>query len=140
MAQTSEKTPVKHRRAPDHIDDEIEDVPSNSLMSRLTRVLEHGASTAIGQYAIRKMDNVLWTVEKTAKWSLPQYTRHHHGTGTSSEGKESQEKIHEPPLTRPLPWIFFIPMLIALRVIRTGVSVGALMLRKGPVTPAEMVS
>lgn len=117
-------------------EEEVEEVQSSRVMTCLTRVSERVASTAIGQYAIRKLDNILWTVEKSAKWSLPQYTR----LSSPAKEKEEQEKIQEPPLTRPLPWIFFIPMLVALRMIRTGLSLVALVLRKGPVTPAMMVS
>ncbi|XP_063698534.1 type-2 histone deacetylase 2 isoform X3 [Culicoides brevitarsis] len=131
----SPKSPAKKNRRKAEMEDEIEEVPSNSITARLTRITEKIASTSIGQFGIRKIDNILWTIEKSAKWSLPRYTRH----VPASEEPEKEEKIHEPPLTRPLPWIFFIPMLIALRMIRTTVSVGALMLRKSPVTPQEMV-
>lgn len=30
------------------------------------------ASTNVGQFAIRKVDKLLWTIENTAKWSVPQ--------------------------------------------------------------------
>lgn len=129
-----------NRRQPEQQENEevVEEVPSNSLMSRLTRFSELVASTGVGQYAIKKLDNVLWTVEKTAKWSLPQYTRIN-SPAKQQNDQETQETINEPPLTRPLPWIFFIPMLIALRMVRTGLSLVALLLRKNPVTPQVMV-
>lgn len=136
MANTS-KSPNK-RQEDAQIDEDVEDIPCNSLMSRLTKISEKVACTAIGQYGIKKLDNILRTVEQTAKWSLPQYTRVNNAS--PAKEKDSIEKIQGPPLTRPLPWIFFIPMLIALRVVRTGLSVGALLLRKDPVTPTAMVS
>lgn len=138
MAQTNESPSSRQPEQPSQDVEEFEEIPdSNSLISRLTRVSEQVASTAIGQYAIKKLDNVLWTVEKTAKWSLPQYTRLNNSPPAKEQ--DTQEKIQEPPLTRPLPWIFFIPMLIALRMVRTGLSVVALLLRQSPVTPAVMV-
>lgn len=136
MAQTSKSPDNRQEPAQNH--EEVEEIPCNSLMSRLTKISEKVASTTIGQYGIRKLDNILWTIEKTAKWSLPQYTRVNYSS--PAKEKDAQEKIQEPPLTRPLSWVFFIPMLIVLRMIRTGLSVGALLLRKNPVTPAEMVS
>uniref|UniRef100_A0A336LR23 CSON001688 protein n=1 Tax=Culicoides sonorensis TaxID=179676 RepID=A0A336LR23_CULSO len=136
MTQTMESP---SNRQPIELDDEVVEVQSKSLMSRLNKFSEQVSSTAIGQYGIKKLDNVLWIFEKTAKWSLPQNMR----LNTSSSPVNDQgedEKILPPPLTRPLPWVLFIPMLITLRMVRTGVSFLALMCGKNPVTPSVMVS
>jgi Domain of unknown function (DUF4820) len=100
------------------------------LVEKANNVLEYCATTSAGQFVIRYVDKFLWTVENTVKWSLPQ-----------SLSTESDEKtIHPPPLIRPLPWLVFLPALIALRFLRTGLSLVLLMVGQGPVTPKSMVS
>lgn len=80
-----------------------------------------------------RIDACLAVVEKTAKWSLPQ-------SPPPSEEDTSKMNISPPPLIRPLPWILFLPALIALRLVRVSLSFIALLIGKQPVYPATMVS
>lgn len=99
------------------------------IAKKTNHVLEYVSSTSLGQCAIRYVDKVLWTVENTAKWSLPQISI------TDSDEKTLQP----PPLIRPLPWLVFLPALVVLRLVRIGLSLLFLVCGQSPVTPTSMV-
>lgn len=106
----------------------------NSLVDLLYDVVAQGATTRLGGFVYRRIDSVLSTVEKTAKWSLPQ--------PVPTEGDEANSdgsKISAPPLIRPLPWMLFLPALVVMRMVRVGLSLLALMVGRPPVTPASVV-
>lgn len=42
-----------------------------SWKDRVQKLTVRAASTWAGQFAIRQGDRLLWTIEKTAKWSCP---------------------------------------------------------------------
>ncbi|XP_037815928.1 uncharacterized protein LOC119606474 isoform X2 [Lucilia sericata] len=104
-------------------DDEIEEIElsqKKTMYDRITEVMEKFASTRVGQMMIEKTDRVLKVVEDTAKWSLPQ------------DDNEIQ-------LERPLPWIFFLTLIVWLRVLRIWLSVASYIVGAQPVTPHTIV-
>ncbi|KAH8292954.1 hypothetical protein KR018_008535 [Drosophila ironensis] len=106
----------------DHIDEiEVSELQTpRSFYDLVREQAERFASTWAGQYVIERTDRALGMIEDTASWSLPQ-------------GKTS------PPLERPLPWGPFLMLIILLRVTRIWLSVGALMIGNGPISPSDMV-
>ncbi|KNC32834.1 hypothetical protein FF38_01724 [Lucilia cuprina] len=104
-------------------DDEIEEIEisqKKTMYDRITDVMEKFASTRVGQMMIEKTDRVLKVVEDTAKWSLPQ-------------------DDNEIKLERPLPWIFFLTLIVWLRVFRIWLSVASYIVGAQPVTPHTIV-
>lgn len=87
------------------------------------------AATDFGQYGIKKIDKLLWIVENTAKWSVPQ----------NYAVSESDKPLPPPPLLRPLPWMLFIPALIQMRIMRAVLSFVLLMLGRDAITPSTVV-
>uniref|UniRef100_W8BFC3 Uncharacterized protein n=1 Tax=Ceratitis capitata TaxID=7213 RepID=W8BFC3_CERCA len=99
----------------------LEPVGSGSvLFDRVHRMMEKFATTRIGQYVLERGDRVLRTIEDTVKWSLPQ---------DKAAG----------PLVRPLPWIPFLVLIIFLRQVRIWLSLVALFIGNGPVTPHTLI-
>lgn len=98
------------------------------IYNKVYEVLGHAAATELGQYAIRHVDNLLWKIEKTAKWSIPE-----------NLDIDDSKTINIPPLVRPLPWLLFIPALIALRFIRIALTFISLCLGGEPVTSKSIV-
>ncbi|KAH8254663.1 hypothetical protein KR032_011551 [Drosophila birchii] len=119
---TGTGTGAKDQRQRDHIDeDEVSELQkSRSFYDRVREHAERFASTRIGQFVIERADRALVMIEDTAKWSLP------------------QEKSAT-PLARPLPWGPFLMLIILLRLTRIWLSVGALMIGNGPISPSDMV-
>lgn len=105
----------------------------NPLIDLLYDYTAQAMTTRVGNYVYHRFDTCLSVVEKTAKWSLPQ-------SPPPSEEDTSKVNISPPPLIRPLPWIMFLPALIALRLIRASLSLVALMIGKQPVYPENMVA
>ncbi|XP_065367321.1 myb-like protein V isoform X2 [Calliphora vicina] len=104
-------------------DDEIEEIDiaqQKTFSDRITQAMEKFASNRMGQWMIERTDRVLKVLEDTAKWSLPQ------------DDTELQ-------LERPLPWIFFLTLIVWLRVFRIWLSVGSYIVGSQPVTPHTMV-
>lgn len=101
---------------------------SKFIYNKVYEVLGHAAATELGQYAIRHVDNLLWKIEKTAKWSIPE-----------NLDIDDSKTINIPPLVRPLPWLLFIPALIALRFIRIALTFISLCLGGEPVTSKSIV-
>lgn len=123
MAQeTKTVATAKDQNQRDHIDEEevIELHESRSFYDRVREQAERFASTRVGQFVIERADKALAMIEDTAKWSLPQ-------------DKSSA------PLERPLPWAPFLMLIVLLRLTRIWLSVGALMIGNGPISPTDMV-
>uniref|UniRef100_A0A182NHJ7 Uncharacterized protein n=1 Tax=Anopheles dirus TaxID=7168 RepID=A0A182NHJ7_9DIPT len=120
---------------------------TTTVPDMLYDVAARAATTSVGQFVYKRVDNLLWTVEKTARWSLPQAPpsatattpKAPVATGEESEDVAGTGNIAGPPLIRPLPWLLFLPALIALRVVRSALSVGARVIGRGPVLPAAIV-
>ncbi|XP_016958647.1 uncharacterized protein LOC108030317 isoform X2 [Drosophila biarmipes] len=123
MAQeTKTVAAAKEQNQRDHIDEEevSELTKSRNFYDRVREQAERFASTRIGQFVIERADRALAMIEDTAKWSLP------------------LEKSAA-PLERPLPWAPFLMLIILLRITRIWLSVGALMIGNGPISPSDMV-
>ncbi|KOB72823.1 PolyQ domain-containing hypothetical conserved protein [Operophtera brumata] len=86
----------------------------------LQDIVEHAASYSIGQSVLRQIDRALWVVEKCARWAVPPPL--------------DQDERPQPELIRPLPWMFFMMMLIALRVTRESISLVNLVMGKPPLS------
>ncbi|KAH8337019.1 hypothetical protein KR059_011712 [Drosophila kikkawai] len=119
---TGTGTGAKDQRQRDHIDeDEVSELQkSRSFYDRVREQAERFASTRMGQFVIERADRALVMIEDTAKWSLPQ----------------EKSATH---LARPLPWGPFLMLIILLRLTRIWLSVGALMIGNGPISPSDMV-
>lgn len=106
-------------------------------------VVARVATTSIGQFVYKRVDNLLWTMEKTARWSLPQPSPVGGAVSSKKSSPEADEDIGSnisgPPLIRPLPWLLFLPALIVLRMVRSTLSLGARFIGRGPVLPSSMV-
>ncbi|CAH2042223.1 unnamed protein product, partial [Iphiclides podalirius] len=92
----------------------------------LQSVAEYAVSYRLGQTVLRQVDRVLWTIEKSALWAVPPPL--------------DQDDQPQPELIRPLPWVFFLALLIVLRVVRESMSLLNLVLGKPPLRSAEMVT
>ncbi|XP_037714152.1 uncharacterized protein LOC119549906 isoform X4 [Drosophila subpulchrella] len=123
MAQeTKTVAAAKDQNQRDHIDeDEVSELTkSRNFYDLIREQAERFSSTRFGQFVIERADRALVMIEDTAKWSLP------------------QEKSAA-PLERPLPWAPFLMLIILLRLTRIWLSVGALMIGNGPISPSDMV-
>ncbi|CAK1584334.1 unnamed protein product [Parnassius mnemosyne] len=96
------------------------------VQEMLQNVAEHAASYRLGQSVLRQIDRVLWTIEKSARWAVPPPL--------------DQDEHPQPELIRPLPWVFFLTLLVALRVIRESISLVNLVLGKPPLRSADVVT
>ncbi|XP_017961765.1 flocculation protein FLO11 isoform X2 [Drosophila navojoa] len=104
-------------------DDEVSELQRPpSFYQKVREQVERFASTRLGQFVIERADRGLKLIEDTTKWSLPQ-------------DKNSSSAV----LERPLPWGPFLLLIIVLRLVRIWLSVGALMIGNGPVTPTDMI-
>lgn len=79
----------------------------------------------VGTVVYRRLNAGLGIIEKTARWSLPR--------------RDSTKSFSPPPLVRPMPWILFLPALLALRLLRCALSVIALLFGNPPVEPIAIV-
>lgn len=50
-----------------------------------------------------------------------------------------QDERPQPELVRPLPWIFFLALLITLRITRESISLVNLVMGKPPLRSADVV-
>uniref|UniRef100_A0A182JQQ0 Uncharacterized protein n=1 Tax=Anopheles christyi TaxID=43041 RepID=A0A182JQQ0_9DIPT len=125
---------------------EIAEARGTTVPDMLYDVVARVATTSIGQFVYKRIDNLLWTMEKTARWSLPQPSPVGVSTKTSAaaaatdESEDFGSNISGPPLIRPLPWLLFLPALIVLRMVRSALSLGARFIGRGPVLPSNMVA
>ncbi|XP_073813070.1 jabba [Musca autumnalis] len=100
--------------------EEIEIPQNKTLMDKIQIICEKFAATGMGQTILERCDRVLKVLEDTSKWSLPQ-------------------NDNDPKLERPLPWIFFIPLIVWLRIIRLWLSFACIMVGGSPMTAERMV-
>ncbi|KPJ12450.1 hypothetical protein RR48_04345 [Papilio machaon] len=96
------------------------------IQEMLHNVAEYAASYRLGQSLLRQADRLLWTIEKTARWAVPPPL--------------DQDEGPQPELIRPLPWVFFLMLLVALRVTRESISLINLVLGKPPLRSADVVT
>ncbi|XP_028177567.1 serine/threonine-protein kinase pakF isoform X2 [Ostrinia furnacalis] len=92
----------------------------------LQNVAEHAASYRLGQTALRHCDRVLWVLEKCARWAVPPPL--------------DQDERPQPELVRPLPWVFFLILLVTLRITRESISLVNLVMGKPPLRSADVVT
>lgn len=106
----------------DSSDDDIQEVEavSNGFYDKIYGMAEKFAGTRIGQFVIERCDHLLRSIEETAKWSLPKDTL-------------------RVKLVRPFNWLIFLMLIVALRLIRVTLSIGALLIGNRPVTAHDMV-
>lgn len=50
-----------------------------------------------------------------------------------------QDERPQPELVRPLPWVFFLALLVTLRLTREGISLLNLVMGKPPLRSADVV-
>lgn len=91
----------------------------------LQTIAEHAASYRMGQSALKFLDRTLWVVEKCARWAVPPPL--------------DQDERPQPELVRPLPWVFFLMMIVTLRITREGISLLNLVMGKPPLRSADVV-
>ncbi|XP_028025516.1 putative uncharacterized protein DDB_G0294196 [Bombyx mandarina] len=95
------------------------------IKEMLQTLAEHAVSYRAGQTTLRYIDRALWVVEKCARWAVPPPL--------------DQDERPQPELIRPLPWVFFLMMLIALRITRETISLANLIMGKPPLRSADVV-
>ncbi|KAH8397232.1 hypothetical protein KR215_010930 [Drosophila sulfurigaster] len=124
MAQDTETGVKDQHTQHDHIEeDEVSELQRPpSFYQKVREQAERFASTRLGQYAIERTDRVLKLLEDTTKWSLP-----------------LEKNSNAALLERPLPWVPFLLLIVVLRLTRIWLSVGALMIGNGPVSPSDMI-
>lgn len=88
-------------------------------------IAEHAASYRLGQSVLRHLDRTLWVVEKCARWAVPPPL--------------DQDERPQPELVRPLPWVFFLALIVALRITRESISLINLVMGKPPLRSADVV-
>lgn len=85
--------------------------------------MESAASYTLGQFVLKRLHSVLWTIEKTIKWIEPKkregvyiknITRCLEYTNYVSPGNYGGDEVN---LTRPLPWILFLPTMLIVRCV-----------------------
>ena len=81
-----------------------------------------------GQFLITVFDYYVLKIEKTLDFCVPQ----------ENSGNGSPKSLIDNE--RPMPWIFFIPVLIFLRVLRFYLSVFSIIIGRGEVTAKQMVN
>lgn len=94
-----------------------------SFYQKVREQAERFASIRLGQFVIVRADRALKLIEDTSKWSLPQ-----------------EKNTNAVVLERPLPWAPFLMLIIMLRLARIWLSLGALMIGNGPVSPTDMIA
>lgn len=114
----NEKHAGNNHETINEVDEEL--VLAPAWQDHLQKTAVRVSSTELGQFAIRHGDRVLYTIEKTAKWSCP-------------EEKKSS-------LVRPLPWLIFLPALVALRSTRIALSIGSFLIGYDWIDATDFVS
>uniref|UniRef100_A0A182FIA9 Uncharacterized protein n=1 Tax=Anopheles albimanus TaxID=7167 RepID=A0A182FIA9_ANOAL len=125
---------------------EVAEARNYTLLEILYDVTARAVTTRAGQFIYKCADNVLWTVEQTARWSLPQaFPTESHATdskSTNDSGRDVEKETPKylgSPLIRPLPWMLFLPALIYLRMLRNVLSISSRLIGRGPFLPSNMV-
>ncbi|XP_033180134.1 paternally-expressed gene 3 protein isoform X1 [Bombus impatiens] len=88
------------------------------------------SQTIVGQAFFKMVDSFLWSIEKSAQWSLP---------AQEIEAEDKGKVFGKMQLVRPLPWIIFLPGLLILRIIRCTINVGAYIFGYPQIQPITMV-
>lgn len=66
-------SPVNTHETIEEVDEEqLNAVDEPSWSERVQKIAVNVSSTVVGQWAIRQTDRLLWTIEKTVKWSCPE--------------------------------------------------------------------
>lgn len=86
--------------------------------SIVSSIFEFLASTNLGQFCIKKVDSVLWTIEKPAKYCV--------------DGNSKTDN-------RDLPWIVFWTVLIYLQIFRVVLSNILIQFDNKPIEPKDIV-
>lgn len=124
--EVEQHSPVNTHETIEEVDEEqLNAVDAPSWRERVQKIAVNVSSTAVGQWAIRQADRLLWTVEKTVKWSCPE---------------EQDPRGRPATLIRPLPWLIFLPTLIALRWARFSASIGSMLIGCGSIAPIDVVA
>ncbi|XP_049544739.1 uncharacterized protein LOC125956688 isoform X2 [Anopheles darlingi] len=125
---------------------EIEGARSFSLSEMLYDVTASAVTTRAGQFIYKHAENVLWTVEQTARWSLPQASPTEYQASDYKSAKDhgrywekETSTCSGAPLIRPMPWVLFLPTLICLRMVRSVLSMASRSIGRGPFLPSNMV-
>ncbi|CAK9811409.1 hypothetical protein ANTQUA_LOCUS6799 [Anthophora quadrimaculata] len=103
---------------------------SEGVTGWIESVIITTSQTSLGKMLFKLLDSFLWGVEKSAQWSLPSHEV------TAEENGKVFGKIE---LVRPLPWFLFLPGLVILRIIRSGLNVGAFIFGYPQIQPSGMV-
>lgn len=88
------------------------------ILNFVNNILELVASTSFGQFIIKKIDSVLWILEKPAKYCV-------HGDSKADN--------------RDLPWLLFWTVLIYLQIFRVVFSMILIQFNKSPIEPIDVV-
>lgn len=83
---------------------------------------ENVASTYLGQFLFSQYIKVMDTLKGVAEYN-----------------PEHKKDDDNPTVDRHLSWLIFIPIVFALRLIRLGLSLVALVFRRSPVTRNDVV-
>ncbi|KAG4070253.1 hypothetical protein HA402_009816 [Bradysia odoriphaga] len=84
----------------------------------LNKMLDFVASTHLGQFAIKKIDVLLWSLEKPARYS--------------ADGEYKNDSLN-------LPWPIFMVILINMQILRIICSTVSVHFNKGPIEPKDIV-
>ncbi|XP_037051130.1 dentin sialophosphoprotein-like isoform X2 [Bradysia coprophila] len=84
----------------------------------LNKMLDCMASTHLGQFAIKKIDLVLWSLEKPARYS--------------ADGEYKKDSLN-------LPWPIFMTILVNMQILRIICSTVSVHFNKGSIEPKDIV-
>lgn len=96
--------------------------PEHGLRSWLENMQENFASTYLGHFFFTQYVKLVDTLKGVAEYNPTQ-----------------KEDDDSPAVERRLPWLFFIPIVITLRLIRLGLSLVALIMRRPPISRIDVV-
>lgn len=88
------------------------------ILSVVNSIIEYLASTSFGQFIVKKLDSVLWTLERPAKYCV--------------RGDSKADN-------RDLPWLLFWTVLIYMQIFRVVFSTILIQFNKSPIEPNDVV-
>lgn len=106
------------------------DVIMDKIGTMINSCLNIIVQVPFGHTLFRLIDHLLWIIEKTAQWSLP-----NHEISADENGKTFKQM----ELVRPLPWLLFLPALVILRLIRTSWNITASIVGYYKIEPSDIV-
>lgn len=75
MMEVEKHSPISNHETIEEVDEDLQEETSPPpWKERVQKTAVKLSSTTLGQFTIRQTDRLLWTVEKTAKWSCPEET------------------------------------------------------------------